>query len=539
MGGSERRGEMRTGRTRRAPFISSLRPVSCVIQLRMARTGSSDAAGTGSPTLSRDDRDKLALVLQDLAPPLVLSQPLSTPSAPGPTLLAALSPDAPLPTVHVLRACINEASTSALLAAAMDLANSELDSARLLNDTDDFQRTVAALLDHLEAASTGAADSGATGKRLKRDKDDEAQPPTKTRRYMLHRTLATGVDLFTSSAILSDADLEALAALNDTDLIAVHPPPSSSSSASAIPPPPVPTLGEANPAPPPPAFPPHVPPAARAGRAPGLLKERLEAVSATHPSRQPTTLLSYPSPFLSSLAPSHDSSGATEPYALSAARGLTEGERAALRAVGVDAEVLERALRGGQGGEEGEGEEGVEARLGRNAELIAQVGRAQVVRLRRAARTVEEGARGAGRGKEVGGGEEDAGEEAEEEAEEGWTKAGRKEREDGAFSVSLPRFVLGSASCRFVTPGPELTPHPQHPPSSTRSPPSSRRTPPPAPLPPPPPPPPPHKTPAPAPPRSSPRAQPSAPSPPSSSRRAPRRARPPTRGRSTLPTRGP
>jgi len=29
---------------------------------------------------------------------------------------------------------------------------------------------------------------------------------------MLHRTLATGVDLFTSSAILSDAELETLAA---------------------------------------------------------------------------------------------------------------------------------------------------------------------------------------------------------------------------------------------------------------------------------------------------------------------------------------
>ncbi|GAA5934553.1 hypothetical protein JCM3775_000386 [Rhodotorula graminis] len=402
--------------------------------------------------MSHQDRDKLAVVIHDLAPPLILDQPLSTPLAPGPTLRRALAPDAPLASVSTLRACISEASTSALLASALDFANNDLDSARLLNDTDDFQRTVERLLDQLDHHHDDAPSSP---KRVKRDDDADTQPPTKTRRYMLHRTLATGVDLFTSSAILSDAELETLAALDDTDLVAVHPSVPSPSSA-----PPIPSLGDASPAPPAPAFPPHVPPAARAGRAPGLRLERLEPTSATHPSRQPTALLSYPSPFLSSLAPTHDSTCATEPYTRTASRalgalrarraeerlaagregGLTRDERDALSGVGIDVDGVVRVLEG-----EEVAEEGVEARLGRNAELIAQVGRAQVVRLRRAARARPALAAAAGGAARADAGEEARKEEQEDE-EEGLTKAGRQEKEDAAALLSSLTSLLSAHS---------------------------------------------------------------------------------------------
>ncbi|GAA5909836.1 hypothetical protein JCM8208_000963 [Rhodotorula glutinis] len=421
-------------------------------------------AGTKAPpptasNISQQDRDKLAVVIIDLAPPLILDQPLSTPLAPGPTLRQALAPDAPLASLSTLRACISEAATSALLASALDFGNNDLDSARLLNDTDDFQRTVEGLLDQLDRQQHAPS----AAKRVKRDDDAnlEAQPPTKTRRYMLHRTLATGVDLFTSSAILSDAELETLAALDDTDLVAVHPS-APSSSASA---PPVPSLGDASPAPPAPAFPPHVPPAARAGRAPGLHLQRLEPTSAAHPSRQPTALLSYPSPFLSSLAPTHDSTCATEPYSRTASRalgalraqraeerlaagregGLTRDERDALSGVGLGVDGVVRAL---QGEDEQAGED-VETRLGRNAELIAQVGRAQVVRLRRAARArpaVAAAAAAVG----AGAGRADEGEEAkkggDEDEEEGLTKAGRQEKEDAAALLSSLTSLLSAHS---------------------------------------------------------------------------------------------
>ncbi|BGP37590.1 hypothetical protein JCM10449v2_001507 [Rhodotorula kratochvilovae] len=398
-------------------------------------TAPADAASSRlSPLIRAADRDKLAVVVHDLAPALVLEQALSVPDAPGATLADALGESAPCVPLAVLRACINEASTSALLSSAMALDATEADSARLLNDVDDFQRTVLALLDELERGYASAA-----GVKREAEHDGAPAPPSKLRRYMLHRTLATGVDLFTSSALLSDADLAAVSSLEDTDVIAIHP---SLLPAPAAPPPPA--LGEASPAPPAPQFAPHVPPAARFGRAPGLhgamARQRLEAVEPTNPARQPTHLLSYPSPFLSSLAPTHDSAGATEPYSRSAARALqarragaweramaapeeeeeeemslTEGERETLRELGVDADALLEALRAGSG-------EGTWKRLERNVELIARVGRAQVVRARRAARGEEEG---------------------------GATKAGLREREDAAALLSsLASLLSAHASTR-------------------------------------------------------------------------------------------
>jgi len=99
---------------------------------------------------------------------------LSTPLAPGPTLRQALAPDAPLPSVPTLRACISEASTSALLASALDFGNNDLDSARLLNDVDDFQRTVEGLLDQLDRQH--APPAAANHKRVKRDDDAGPSP---------------------------------------------------------------------------------------------------------------------------------------------------------------------------------------------------------------------------------------------------------------------------------------------------------------------------------------------------------------------------
>lgn len=119
---------------------------------------------------------------------------------------------------------------------------------------------------------------------------------------MLHRTLPTGVDVFTSAAVLSDQDLEALSksasptepfgtglstpsddnalsprrtAVEDTDVIAVHPPPSSSTTstswAPALPGVPVPSLGRVNPRPVETVVAARqVAPVARVGAAPGL-----------------------------------------------------------------------------------------------------------------------------------------------------------------------------------------------------------------------------------------------------------------------------
>lgn len=114
-------------------------------------------------------------------------------------------------------------------------------NARLLNDVDEFQRVVGGVLDELERRYEEKEGKGKVKKeedvegafrrvelfnvglsredkltfRLRRcSRADDSfaadQPPSKIRKYMLHRTLANGIDLFTSAAILSDADLEAL-----------------------------------------------------------------------------------------------------------------------------------------------------------------------------------------------------------------------------------------------------------------------------------------------------------------------------------------
>ncbi|GAA6001889.1 uncharacterized protein JCM10292_005959 [Rhodotorula paludigena] len=387
-----------------------------------ASASASPAVQLPSPALQAADRTQLRVVVDDLAPALVLEQQLTVPSAPAGTLRDALADEAPLLPISVLRACVNEAATSALLSSAMAMDATEADSARLLNDVDEFQRTILGLLDELEQKYEGRTGKGAVEEKgIKREAEEDgalltSQPPSKVRRYMLHRTLATGVDLFTSAAVLSDADLEALAKVEDTDLIAVHPP-SASSLADA----PVPRLGDAVAARPDPPFPRYVAPTSRVNRAPGqhgvMAKQRLEPTDPYNPARQPTHLLSYPSPFLSSLAPTHDSTGATEPYTFTARRALrarrveryesavlsppalpaapspreldlSAAERETLRELGVE---VERFLERGGAMDQAAERARVWELLERNVELIKRVGRAQIVRTRRGGETKGKG----------------------------------------------------------------------------------------------------------------------------------------------------
>lgn len=123
-------------------------------------------------------------------------------------------------------------------------APSEQDSATLLNDVDRFQEAILAVLDELEGTYRREEATVNGGKvAAKREEDAEGKsaqpsynclrstaggfflmasqltdlplhtdipPPSKIRRYMLHRTLVNGDDIFTSAAVLSDVDLEAV-----------------------------------------------------------------------------------------------------------------------------------------------------------------------------------------------------------------------------------------------------------------------------------------------------------------------------------------
>ncbi|KAG0665350.1 hypothetical protein C6P46_006797 [Rhodotorula mucilaginosa] len=297
------------------------------------------SSSSSSPPITDLHRHQLAKVVHSLAPQIVLEQRLTVPDAPE-TLTACLADDAPplLLPLSVLRACINEACTSALLSSAMALdGEQQQDSARLLNDVDRFQSAILAVLDQLELQyrSTAEQENGNLNEvKLEGERDDSAPPhqSTKIQRYMLHRTLPSGVDVFTSAAVLSDKDLDALAKIEDTDVIAVHPPPPAFNSTAAVDQVPVPRLGDVNPRPPAAAggraY--YVPaPVARVGAAPGLygaeaaLRKEPGFLDPINPTRRPTVLLRYPSPFQSSLAPTHDSTGATEPYTASASRALS------------------------------------------------------------------------------------------------------------------------------------------------------------------------------------------------------------------------
>ncbi|KWU44706.1 hypothetical protein RHOSPDRAFT_33789 [Rhodotorula sp. JG-1b] len=441
-------------------------------------------AGPASPRITPLHRHQLSKVVHRLAPHVVLEQRLTVPDAPE-TLTACLADDAPrLLPLSVLRACINEACTSALLSSAMALGgggpSEQQDSARLLNDVDRFQSAILSVLDQLEhqyRSTAAEQENGSSFNEVKLEEKDEegavaAPQTTKIQRYMLHRTLPSGVDVFTSAAVLSDKDLDALSKIEDTDVIAVHPPPPFASTTSSIDPTlsssgphqststavdqvPIPRLGDVNPRPSAAtgrAY--YVPaPVARVGAAPGLygpeaaLRKEPGFLDPINPTRRPTVLLRYRSPFQSSLAPTHDSTGATEPYTASASRALSrlrsqrwveaalhprpeeegeqlgavgvelsEAERRTLVDLGVDIEAFLEGITNNNGGEshstsapDSDGSLPVAKRrrrlappsaarsvdstsavwsaLERNSELIVSVARAQVARARRSYET--------------------------------------------------------------------------------------------------------------------------------------------------------
>ncbi|GAA5976701.1 hypothetical protein JCM21900_000276 [Sporobolomyces salmonicolor] len=250
--------------------------------------------------------------------------------------------------------------------------------------------------------------------------DAEDLKPTKTRRYMLHRTLPSGTDLFTSAAILSDYDLSAISQVEDTDLIAVHPPPSSSSSLA---PAPVPSLGTLNPPAPPAPLP--LPASQKAKIAPGQHPSIAPSLPALRPSSsgsgsavRETQLLYYGA--WASFAPSHDSLAATDAgYCRAASRALSDArvrrwerqlvparsradvslaraddaepelqpqpleltadERQTLAELNVHLEAFE------QGAKLLQEEQKVWSVLERNRELLGRLGRMQVARIRRRA----------------------------------------------------------------------------------------------------------------------------------------------------------
>ncbi|GAA6033388.1 hypothetical protein JCM8097_006726 [Rhodosporidiobolus ruineniae] len=331
---------------------------------------------TATPaTLTPSEHHQLSTVVRSLAPPTVLDQHLSLPDFASQTLRHVFDPAAapsPSLTIPILRAALNEATTSALLSSTMmvfDSASNGEASARLMNEIDDFQGTVLGVLDQLERGKTEAAKGAERGVKREADEDDASLPPAKTRKYMLHRSLATGVDLFTSAAILSDADLAELSSVEDTDLIAVLPPlPSSSSSSTSLPSVPPPHLKEVNPRPSPflvsPAL--RAPALTRFGMAPGqVAKARLAAAAASSlPSSgspafvkeeeeeeaeeepeepredgpQPVQFLAY-SPF-SSFAPSYDSRDATMGYHASAQDALRRKRAGRWERLAKEAEAL-------------------------------------------------------------------------------------------------------------------------------------------------------------------------------------------------------
>ncbi|GAA5854916.1 hypothetical protein JCM8547_004120 [Rhodosporidiobolus lusitaniae] len=453
-----------------------------------------DAPSSAPRSLTRREREQLLVVVESIAPPLVLEQTLSVPSLQGKTLRDALA----VPgegeegvEIAVLRSAINESSTSALLSSTMmmsfDMSGDDGSaSAKMLNEIDEFQRTVLGVLEQLEERTRG-------GKGVKREAEEDSstaqpqQPPSKLpRKYMLHRSLTTGgTDLFTSAAMLSEADLADLSSIDDTDLIAVLPTlPSSLPPLPSHPTVPPPSLGSSSPRPPFSSFPSpsssHIPALQRLNLAPeqrfAPLRDAEE--DETEEGKEKGVDLLYYGVYGSSLAPAWDSTGAggkgyvkSAGEALRKARvgrweaalssapallpspasatvaeerevSLTVEEQDTLKELGVSVEEFKNGLR------EREKELEVWRRLEANSRVLERVGRRQVARVLRVGREGREKERGkAGKGavKEEG--------EGEGEENVGGLKVEGKEREEAdALLLSLSRFIASRS-----TPNPSST----------------------------------------------------------------------------------
>ncbi|GAA5944182.1 uncharacterized protein JCM15063_000171 [Sporobolomyces koalae] len=386
----------------------------------LATTGSDGPLD--SSTMRERERNQLRVVAQGLAPELVWDQPLSVPSAP-PTLRHCLASDAPLLPISVLRACLNEASTNALFSSATSLNASPEETTRLLNEVDTFQNTILGLLDEVERRYR-AHEPRTNGIKREAEEDADSTAATKMQKYMLHRGGKNDGDLFTSAAFLSDRELEQIALLQETDLVAVHPASTASLSSYAAP---VPSLGTVHPPFPPST--PSLPVSARYNLAPGqhpavapLLPALITPAAPSRPQSftRETRMLDY-GVWTSGFAPKFDSTGSTDGgYFRAATRavgrervkkwekglvaneplppvirsstvrheekemGLTREEQDTL--VGLNVEISDFLSQAKKAVED---EKRVWQVLERNLELIERLGRAQIARVRKSAKKEE------------------------------------------------------------------------------------------------------------------------------------------------------
>ncbi|SCZ92446.1 BZ3500_MvSof-1268-A1-R1_Chr5-2g07864 [Microbotryum saponariae] len=268
-------------------------------------------------TLTDEERRKMLVVLHSLDPSHILSQPITSPDAPPITLSELLSNASS--TIPHLRTNLNTACTTSLVL-------SFTTEPPLQCAIESFRSTALGMLTELgrlhlrKRSSTTAPNEGLkTAMTL----------PRPTKKYMLHRSLVGGVDLFSSTTVLSDEEVQSLSTLHALTF------PSSTTSA------PAPTLGHLNPRP-------YV-----QTRPPRPL-----------PRSKPSQMLYY-DPF-QSFAPNYDSSGATLDYQRSVAyvdsrTRVYEWER-----------DLVEARDGGEVGSE-EGLKALQGLAGKELELINEV----------------------------------------------------------------------------------------------------------------------------------------------------------------------
>ncbi|SCV72490.1 BQ2448_4027 [Microbotryum intermedium] len=312
--------------------------------------------------------------LRSLDPSHILSQPITSPDAPSVTLSQLLlnaSSTIPLLRTHLNTAC----TTSLVLSFTSDPP--------LQPAIESFRSTALGLLSELgrlhlrKRSSTAAATVHSTKTQM--------TLPRPTKKYMLHRSLGGGIDLFSSATVLSDEEVQSLSTLQDTDVVSVHALAYPTSTSSA----PAPTFGQLNPRP--------------------FVQTRPPRPL---PRSNPAQMLYY-DPF-QSFTPCYDSSGATLDYQRSVAyvdsrtrlyeweKGLVEardggeeiseeGTKALQSLDGKELELLNQVLgtdewkqvvdvQAEEAQEEGLEDADVDARLKRNQVLLEKLIKAQLAR---------------------------------------------------------------------------------------------------------------------------------------------------------------
>ncbi|KAK4056312.1 hypothetical protein OIO90_002756 [Microbotryomycetes sp. JL221] len=155
-----------------------------------------------SPTLSDEERVKLAVVLDSIDPCQVMAVQVATPALPTPTTLRQAVKDTSQ-TILSLKTLVNLACSSLLATGPRDPAH----------PCAEFRRIALALLDELNNRNQPKLN-------VKRENTESDISPRPTKKFMLHRGIGN-VDLFSSAAELSRQDLVTLAQSQDTDIIAL------------------------------------------------------------------------------------------------------------------------------------------------------------------------------------------------------------------------------------------------------------------------------------------------------------------------------